>query len=161
MRSEGKVVNLQFFSDGFKVFRGQESVLQAWPIYFKLKDLKVKEESKVFLYGCFVGNEKPDVESFTSSLCEDLNRIYENSINSSKCEQLIYPLIINFILDIPARSHFLNHTAHNGKYGCCTCNIKGQISTVRNKRIYRSTSRRVYKSKLFSVLSKKKLPVQR
>lgn len=148
MKINEKIITLQFFSDGFKVFQGQESLIQAWPIFFKVNELKTREDNKVFLYGCFIGDEKPDVDFYLNSLTKELNDLCEYGLYLPKLNRTVYPLALNCILDIPAKAHFLCHAAHNAKYGCSTCTIKSDKSSAKiNKRIFKPIRRRLYKSK--------------
>lgn len=76
------LVSIQLFGDG--VSYTDTNYLELWPVFIKLNELKSSENDKVFLYGCFIGNNKPDPEFYLSELINELNSLYEYGLNIPK-----------------------------------------------------------------------------
>lgn len=151
-------------SDGAPIY--ENSTKSIWPIFLKINELNVSEDDKIFLYGCHIGTKKPDVKLYLHNLVIELNKLYDNGLRVKN--EIIYPVLLNGLFDTPARSHFLNHSAHNGRFGCTMCKIKGRTyffksnrNQVRRKHkmIFMPTSTRSYKSKaLYNNFNSKQLP---
>ena len=139
-----KVITIQTSSDG--VALSDCSNIQIWTLFFKINELDVKEDDKVFLFGCYIGDKKPEVDYYLDQLVSELNEFYDDGLFVQKLNQTVYPLALNCILDLPAKAHYLNHIAHNGQCGCTVCEHPGESHGV-GKRIFRPTNRRVYKTK--------------
>ena len=118
------ILSMVFNSDGVPIFNSNSNSI--WPIYLKSNEIDSKKTENKFLIGCYLSNSsKPDHNFFLGQIVNQLNEIYTNGIYSTDLENLVYPVLFNFILDLPARALFMNHNYYNGEHGCTDCYDKG------------------------------------
>ena len=146
-----KVITLQISCDGVEI--SDLSKKQIWPLFVKINELDLAEDRKVFLYSCHIGRSKPDVEFYLDNLVRELNDLNETGVFIERLNEIVYPVLLNCLFDLPARSHFLQHAGHTAKSGCTICNVSGESLALdpnnprKHKVIFRPSGVREYKSK--------------
>lgn len=158
-----RVITLQLSLDGVQL--AESTTKQMWPLFVKINELNAPEPKKVILLSCFVGEGKPNADFFLDNVVEQLNYLFDNGILLRlPDEQLVYPLVLDFMLDMPARSWALEHSGHNAKFGCTSCKAEGVTYFIdrdqqRHKTIFRPSNVRDYKSEsLYRRLAYNELP---
>ena len=146
-----RVITLQVSCDGVEV--SELSNRQIWPLFWKINELDLPENLKVFLGACYIGDKKPEVHRYLDSLVQELNDLNENGVFIERHNETVYPLLLNCLFDLPARSHFLDHAGHTAKAGCTICKVKGESLSLdpnnprKHKVIFRPIGEREYKDK--------------
>lgn len=146
-----KIITFQASCDGVEIT--ERSMLQIWPLFIKINELNCKEDDKVFLLSCYIGTKKPDTKFYLKNFVHSCNVLSDEGIYFDNVNCQIYPFLFNFLLDIPARSHFLHHSGHCSFYGCTVCEIKGQTiffgrDKSKHKVVFPPALEREYKNKL-------------
>lgn len=120
-----QILSMVFNSDGVPIFNSNSN--QLWPLYLRLNEIDGKQTENKFLIGCYLTtSNKPDPNFFLEYIVNQLNELYVDGVYSSKLEKILRPVLFNFILDLPARSLFLNHNYYNGEFGCTDCYDSGE-----------------------------------
>lgn len=126
------IISLMFFSDGVPLFHSSKSTI--YPLFFKINELNLKEENKVFLLGCYLTDSTINTNFFLNYIVNDLNMLSNDGVYIDKLNCKIYPLLINFLFDTVARRLFLNHVNFNTNYGCTYCYQAGKRIKYRKGR---------------------------
>lgn len=146
-----KVISLQISCDGVEV--AKRSKKQIWPLFVKINELDVPEDQKVFLAACYFGGKKPPANWYLQNFVKQLNDAIENGVFVKRLNDFVYPVLLNCLFDLPARSHFLNHAGHTARFGCTICQVEGKTLFLdknnrrKKKMIFRPDSKRVYKNR--------------
>lgn len=141
-----KLILITSSLDGVPLSKNIKNKSQIWPLYIKIHHLDIKSPYKTFLIGCTYTYGKPNLNLILNQFVNQLNELYDNGIMINKTNQLVYPILFNFVLDLPARHSVLNHRYFNTYFSCTQCLIKGKKirTSYKNRLIKKKRSKIIF-----------------
>lgn len=119
-----------WYTDGISIFKS--SRYSIWPFYLVINELPYQERFKMenlILIGLWSGHGKPDANLFLSPFVDNFKNLLRGiriEIPHLNLSPLIRGLILWGTGDLPAKSLFLNFKQFNAKFGCMSCEDKGE-----------------------------------
>ena len=127
---EENSLSLLFNTDGAPLYKS--SGVSIWPVYLVINELPPAlrfSRKNIILWGVWQAKGKPMFQTFFHPFVKQMNELKNDGITVEIHDEkvTIKVILLAGTMDLQAKALITEMTAHNGQFGCLTCEEPGEV----------------------------------